>query len=349
MKRLLWCFVPIIVVGFILLSVIWLGNYRIYDVWLPSSIVFSVFGLMMVYISLFYFGFLGLFWLGSSIHRLVILFLLCLLIYTANDFVYWYLYGWLPKWDMLLFDPHKPFNEAQFNRRIINGLIMILITSLSMSFFVLYKHIQYKRNELNSKLSDMTLRFSSAHIYPHFVQSVTSSAIGHGLFGSTKQRSMEYLHSVMRYVLRVQKEADVLVTLQEEWQYAKKLLVVAQMHKDQHRIAFELKGKIPKWMHTVPMVLITFVENCLKHSSLRPFMSIQVSLEVGEEGFVFICTNSMGSDDLPMQESEAGGFGILNLKDRIAQSGLAIQVTARPVDGNFIAQVIQQEKKATKS
>lgn len=349
MRRLFGYFVPILVVGILLLSIIWPGNYYIYDFWLPKSIVFSVVGLMMVYISLFYFGFVWLFDVRSSMLRTVILLLFFLLIATVNPIVYWYFYDWLPRWDIWFYDPDKPFNETQFNRRIVNGLMLILITSLSMAFFRLYKHHQDKRDELHRKLTDMSLRFSSAHIYPHFVQSVTSSAIGQGLLGRTKQRSMDYLHAVMRYVLQVQKEPDVLVTLHDEWQYASKLLEVAQMHHDNHSIQVEMKGKIPKWLHTVPMVLITLVENSLKHSSLQVSMTIEINFVVDEEGFLFTCINTLMPVDFSMQESNVGGFGMRNLRDRIEQSGLDIQLTAGPEQGNFIARVAQQEKKrATK-
>lgn len=347
MKRLLWFFVPIIVVGVLLMSIIWLGNYLIYETWLPGSIVFSLLALLMTYISLLYIGFLWLWGAVSWWSRSVVIILILFLISTLKDITYWYFYEWLPRWDVLFYDQDKPFNPKQFNRRILSGFVMMVITSLSMSFYMLYKSSQYKRKELNEKLSDMALRFSSAHIYPHFVQSVTSSAIGHGLFGSARQRSMEYLHAVMRYVLKVQQESDVLVTLQEEWEYARKLLEVARSHYGSTQIQWDVSGKIPKGMHTVPMVLITFIENSLKHSDPGEHVSIKVRLEVSEAGFVFTCVNPLARSTIPASGSQEGGFGISNLQDRIDQSGFPIHIHAASEQRNFIARVTQQAKNET--
>lgn len=323
--------------GIIAAFVVWIMNYKIYGIWFPVRMVLAVLFLVGGYFALLHMGFNGLM-IGRTVWKRVWgLSLIILLIVTLYDLTYSVVYDFYPAMGIQLFRDDLPFHAERFKSRIFSNFSLIFISALLATMIRLYLMIHQKTKALEIQLTEMKMQFSTAQIYPHFVESVTGSAIGRSLLNSAfgDRQSVVRLAQVMRYVLTAQGDPDARIPLAEEWGQLNSLVKVVQWKYGKSKVQVTRNGSFPPEMKTVPVSLLTLFENAIKYADLKGDGRIILEMSTDHTGYTFTCTNRI---DPPKQVSIRGsGFGLSNLQKRIDQSGLPIHLETRNEGGWYYA------------
>jgi LytS/YehU family sensor histidine kinase len=106
------------------------------------------------------------------------------------------------------------------------------------------------------------------------------------------------------------------VPLKEEVAYIESYISLQKLRvANESKITFDLSGNIDS-KQIAPMLLITFIENAFKHSSLRKTEnSIIIRLDVLENQINFSCINSLYNS--PVKKDESKGIGLELIKKRL--------------------------------
>jgi len=328
--------------GIVLALIVWVVNYVLYGVWIPILSITAIWFLISGYFLIAYLGLLMLFVGAGMWKRLLGLLILIVIGLTLFDVTYWAIYKIYPQLGIQLYLPDVPFVEEYFRSRILSNFSFIFILALLAALFRLYLLRVRRMKELNNQLEQMKLQFSSAQIYPHFVESVTVTALGQSLLNSSPggRRCLEQLAGVMRYVLNAQRNADHLIALEEEWKQLCRLAEVAQWKYGKSKVKVKISGMIPPGQLTVSVGLLTLFENALKYADFHDKGNITISLIVGQEGFQFTSTNAV--DPQKQGSLEGSGFGLQHLRTRIEQSGLPIKLEVSQDSKTFSARFMQK-------
>lgn len=309
-------------------------NYLIYGRWLPVPTVLGIAALFMLYFSLFFMGFLALLWKPSWRIKAGALCCMILAVVVYEDLTYQIIYSIYPAWGIVLYDPNVAFSRAVYSSRITSHLISAVSGALTVALIMSWIWRTQNIKQLEHQIAEMSLRFSSAHIYPHFIQSVVASSLGRSLLSSSRGtgNSLEKLAGVMRYALHVQTSNQMLVALEDEWKHLLDLVKVAHGKFGKHPIYLECEGYPEQSVQTLPMSLITLLENAIKFADLQQGGTILILAEFKETGFRFECRNTW--NERSENNSKGGGFGLRNLRERIEASGLNARLD-HGIDGDW--------------
>lgn len=157
--------------------------------------------------------------------------------------------------------------------------------------------IAYLKNQINPHFLFNTLNFFYDQIYAH------SERIAEGVL---------LLSKIMRYALKKSDEAKVM--LEDEIEHLRNYIAINQLRfNNQLQIYFHVSGD-PAFKLIVPLVLITFVENCFKYGDLfDPEHPVGINIEVTNEKLIFQTHNK--KKEGPIEKST--GIGINNTKRRL--------------------------------
>lgn len=157
--------------------------------------------------------------------------------------------------------------------------------------------ITYLKNQINPHFLFNTLNFFYDQIYTH------SESIAEGVL---------LLSKIMRYALRKSDSAKVM--LEDEIEHLKNFIAINQLRfGNQLQVHFNISGN-PAFRLIVPLVLITFVENCFKYGDLfDPEHPVCINMEITNDILTFRTHNK--KKDGPTEKST--GIGIDNTKRRL--------------------------------
>lgn len=201
----------------------------------------------------------------------------------------------------------------------IGGLATIyLILSASLEFGrSWFSNLQTKNKimELESQKTASELKTLRAQIHPHFLFNSLNTIYSEALKKSEKAPGLILkLSDMLRYVVD-KMEADK-VSLDKEVEYLKDFV---DLHKERlnepEKVSFHADGEFED-VDIAPLLLITFVENCFKHSDLteeRSFISIELKL-AGKE-LKMRCANTIFKDKAGSKAKP--GTGIKNALRRL--------------------------------
>lgn len=320
---------------------LWIMNYKIYGIWLPVRLVLAVWFLIGGYFVLLHTGFNALI-IGKAVWKRVLgLSMLILLMVTLYDLTYWVIYDFYPSIGIQLFKTDLPFHAERFQSRILSNFLLLFISALLATMIRLYRMIHQRTKDLEIQLTEMKMQFSTAQIYPHFVESVTGTAIGRSLLNSAfgDNQSLVRLAQVMRYVLTAQGDPDVLIPLNEEWGQLNRLVKVVQWKYGRSKVQVICNSSFPSETKTVPVSLLTLFENAVKYADLKEDGKIILEMSADPSGYKFTCTNRI--DPHKQVSTRGSGFGLSNLQKRIDQSGLPIHLETRSEGGQYHAILVQ--------
>ena len=158
--------------------------------------------------------------------------------------------------------------------------------------------IAYLKNQINPHFLFNTLNFFYDQIRPH------SDRIAEGVL---------LLSKIMRYAL-MKNEADDKVMLEDAIEHVKDYIAINQLRfNNRLQVQFEVVGN-PAFRMIIPLVLITFVENCFKYGDLfDPQHPLQIKLEVTNDQLAFFTHNKKKHG--PVEQST--GIGIANTRQRL--------------------------------
>lgn len=157
--------------------------------------------------------------------------------------------------------------------------------------------IAYLKNQINPHFLFNTLNFFYDQIYPH------SEQVAEGVL---------LLSKIMRYAL--QKSDTPKVMLTDAIEHLEDYIAINQLRfNNQLQVKYEVKGD-PAFRMIIPLVLITFVENCFKYGDLLdPKHPLQISIIITDQQLIFCTHNKIKKG--PIERST--GIGIENTRRRL--------------------------------
>lgn len=209
-------------------------------------------------------------------------------------------------------------------RRIFLGKFFIDFFQVFTVLFAstVYRNIKYANikdkheTEIEQAKMQADLKLLKAQINPHFLFNALNNIYSNILLkGSSAAESVYKLSHLLRYVIYDCK-ADF-VPLEKEVDYLKSFVSLQQL-KDEElmKVSFEVNGDIAG-KTIAPMILIPFVENSFKHSSIENADNGWINIKLNLEGknLSFLCENSIPLSELHKDDTK--GIGIENVKKRL--------------------------------
>ena len=157
--------------------------------------------------------------------------------------------------------------------------------------------IAYLKNQINPHFLFNTLNFFYDQIYPH------SKQVAQGVL---------LLSKIMRYALR--KSDTHKVMLPDDIEHLEDYIAINQLRfSNQLQVEYEVVGD-PSFRMIIPLVLITFVENCFKYGDLLdPSHPVHIKITITDQQLLFYTHNKKKAG--PIEQST--GIGIENTRRRL--------------------------------
>jgi hypothetical protein len=162
---------------------------------------------------------------------------------------------------------------------------------------LLEARLAFLKNQINPHFLFNTLNFFYAQVYP------LSAPAAKGLL---------LLSDTMRYALHEDYQGKVMLT--QEVQHVQNYIALNQLRfHNQLQVQFEVEGTL-QFSLILPLVLITFVENCFKHGELGEAADpLVIHLAVARNQLTFRTRNKKRIG--PREQS--GGIGLANTRQRL--------------------------------
>ena len=157
--------------------------------------------------------------------------------------------------------------------------------------------IAYLKNQINPHFLFNTLNFFYDQIYPH------SESVAEGVL---------LLSKIMRYAL--QQSDTPKVMLADAIEHLKDYIAINQLRfNNRLHVQLKITGD-PTFRMIIPLVLITFVENCFKYGDLHdPAHPLRINITITDQQLIF-CTHNKKKTG-PIERST--GIGIENTRRRL--------------------------------
>jgi two-component system, LytTR family, sensor kinase len=173
--------------------------------------------------------------------------------------------------------------------------------------------------ETQLKLRDAELENLKAQLNPHFLFNVIWYIIV--LIQDTGNqkavRAMQILHDMMRYSMNSRTVAE-LVPLKEELKYAKDFIDLQILRTPVLKLDYQVVEEEIEGIKILPLVLISFIENSIKHGKLNeeenPLM-IHLTVEKNKN-FTFFVKNKISSSG----QAWSSGIGLENVTSRLKRA-----------------------------
>ena len=162
---------------------------------------------------------------------------------------------------------------------------------------LLEANLAFLRSQINPHFLFNSLNFLYAQVYPH------SEPTAEGIL---------LLADTMRYALH--EKSDSKVPLAREVQHLHNYIALSQLRFSQQlQIDFQVVGS-PQFVLILPLVLITFVENCFKHGELAdPAHPLRIRLAVAGGQLTFETHNQKRHGP----KEQGTGIGLANTRTRL--------------------------------
>ncbi|HYF29501.1 MAG TPA: histidine kinase [Chitinophagaceae bacterium] len=160
------------------------------------------------------------------------------------------------------------------------------------------------------------LKFLKFQVSPHMLFNSLNSIYSFALHSSPKTPEMILkLSDIMRYLLY--ESADELVSLSKELQVLKDYVYLQELAMEQRgSVRFVQKG-VADGYFIAPLILLSFVENCFKHSMDSQINNIEINIysEVQDGAFTFRTENTFSP--AKNEPPGLGGVGLQNARRRL--------------------------------
>jgi two-component system, LytTR family, sensor kinase len=159
--------------------------------------------------------------------------------------------------------------------------------------------------------------FLKMQVNPHFLHNTLSFLYSRALRHDQElSDGIMALANIMRFALRTEEDGDGKILLQKEVEHIKNVISINQFRNvNKLHISFTETGHTPG-VRIVPFVLITILENALKHGDMQcADYPIEVKLDVSEGWINFFCTNRKHGGPLDF----ANGITLEDIRKRLSQ------------------------------
>ncbi|MEP2238284.1 MAG: histidine kinase [Maribacter sp.] len=215
--------------------------------------------------------------------------------------------------------PRIAANRRPPSKFFIN-LLLIAIASAIATLVELFLFAQRKEEEIilnRNEALQTELKLLKSQINPHFLFNALNNIYALSAIDSTRtQQSISYLSDMLRYVL-YECEQEI-VPLYKEIDYIEnyiKLFCLKSSKTYPITTSFSIEDQN---VEIVPMLLIPFLENALKHSNIEKITGTFINLKIiaSSNHIDFEIENS--KPEVQITKDDVGGIGIENVKKRLA-------------------------------
>lgn len=172
---------------------------------------------------------------------------------------------------------------------------------------------QLHREKVNSEL-----QFLKSQLNPHFLFNNLNNLYSYAQEQSPKTGEIiMQLSAILRYMLYESREN--LVPLQKELQYLEDFVQLQELQmEDRGQVTFQIVGDATG-LQIAPLILITFVENCFKHSMIGQAgdIDIQIRATIQDQQLHFYCRNTFVETDNKSNQYLSRGIGLENVRKRL--------------------------------
>ena len=215
--------------------------------------------------------------------------------------------------------PPLDVNRRPPSRFFIN-LLLIAIAYVIATLVEIFLFAQRKEEEIvinKNEALQTELKLLKSQINPHFLFNALNNIYALSAIDSGRtQQSISYLSDMLRYVL-YECEQEI-VPLYKEIDYIEnyiKLFCLKSSKTYPITTSFSIENQN---IQIVPMLLIPFLENALKHSNIEKVTGTFINLKINatENSIDFELENS--KPEFKVVKDDVGGIGIENVKKRLA-------------------------------
>jgi len=215
--------------------------------------------------------------------------------------------------------PPLDINRRPPSRYFIN-LLLIALAYVIATLVELFLFARRKEEEIvinKNEALQTELKLLKSQINPHFLFNALNNIYALSAIDSGRtQQSISYLSDMLRYVL-YECEQEI-VPLYKEIDYIEnyiKLFCLKSSKTYPITTTFSIENQN---VEIVPMLLIPFLENALKHSNIEKVTGTFINLKItaNESSIDFELENS--KPEFKVVKDDVGGIGIDNVKKRLA-------------------------------
>lgn len=195
-------------------------------------------------------------------------------------------------------------------------VVVVFFAMLGLLFRTFFNGItQAKEKDILQKQQlETELNFLKGQISPHFLFNTLNNI--DSLIATdpdTASKSLISLSDSMRYMIYETSESAV--PLRSELDYLENVIALYKLrYKEECPISYQLNGS-PENYKIAPMLLIPVVENAFKHYSQKlSTEGINISVVIGEENLVLLCSNAFTS---VKENNQPSGIGLQTLRRRL--------------------------------
>ncbi len=218
-----------------------------------------------------------------------------------------------------IFYPNTPVADIYpglFFNMLQIGPVFLLFVGCKLAWDNLQKQSQLEQMEKEHVQSQ--LQFLKSQLNPHFLFNNLNNLYAYSQEDSPKtQDFILKLSAILRYMLYESKEN--FVPLEKELTYLEDFISLQELQMETRgEVHFEVLGDIRnKWI--APLILITFVENCFKHSltSQTDGIFIEIRVRIKDQKLEFFSVNTFSDIENSSQPLLTSGIGLDNVRKRL--------------------------------
>ncbi|NML38828.1 histidine kinase [Chitinophaga sp. G-6-1-13] len=208
-------------------------------------------------------------------------------------------------------------NPLALTSDILLGVTIITVLTVIVVKVAISNDVSKRNKQLELDKREAEYELLKAQVNPHFLFNSLNYLYARSLpYSKELSEGIMTLSEIMRYAFDTHgKEGDGRVLLKNEVEYIGKFLKMNELRFGVGFYAsFEQRGAISGW-RIIPFVLITMVENAVKHAdATNALHPIRIHLEVTEDTLVFSCKNQKKPRNMAVPSTKVG---IPNMKERL--------------------------------
>tara|TARA_R110002051_G_scaffold137916_2_gene210558 strand:+ start:60987 stop:62057 length:1071 start_codon:yes stop_codon:yes gene_type:complete len=215
--------------------------------------------------------------------------------------------------------PGMEANRRPPSRFFIN-LLLIVIAYVIATLVEIFLFAQRKEEEIiinKNEALQTELKLLKSQINPHFLFNALNNIYALSAIDSARtQQSISYLSDMLRYVL-YECEQEI-VPLYKEIDYIENYIKLFSLKNSKTypiTSTFSIEDQNVK---IVPMLLIPFLENALKHSNIEKITGTFINIKINSTSKFLDFEIENSKPEIKISKDEVGGIGIENVKKRLA-------------------------------
>ncbi|MDR7131846.1 sensor histidine kinase YesM [Algoriphagus sp. 4150] len=218
-------------------------------------------------------------------------------------------------WDILAsYRRADAYREAAGFLSVSFVVLMLTMASTAIKLFQRSVLDSLRINELEKTTLRSEMEQLKNQINPHFLFNMLNNANVLTQKDPVKaSQVLMKLSDLLRYQLYDSARSSVLLTA--EIHFLEDFLNLEQIRRDNFEYLVSKQGEL-SWVQIAPLLLITFVENAIKHNvDLEKKSYVHLYFDVSHNQLLFKCINS--KPRIVSKKTEVGGLGLANVKRRL--------------------------------